>query len=77
MARRTSSAEYEFCSPQVGKGREPDSPYDAAVAAKEIFERVQCGWEFLQIYVVMEPVNAYMGKELRSTVYALFRKEKG
>jgi hypothetical protein len=64
---------YEYANPAIGKISEG---YDNQAAAKMIFEREREGWEFLQIYVVSDPVNDYMGKIQRSTVYALFRREK-
>ena len=75
MARRTHVI-YEYRNPRIGKGPEPDSGYNGHQAAKEIYEFAAEGWEFLQVYTVTEPCNDYMGKVMRSMVYALFRREK-
>lgn len=73
---RVPGAAYEFCSPQIGRGPDVDSPYDPSVAAKDIYERTQSGWEFLQVYTVVEPRKTYMGTVSVATVFALFRREK-
>lgn len=76
MSRRAQHGDYEFYSPCIGKGREADSPYSPLEGAKQIESFVSEGWEFLQVYTVVEPRKTYMGTVSVATVFALFRREK-
>lgn len=68
-------AQYEYKSRNI-MNVDVDTPHDSATINKALIEEAAQGWEFHQMYIVVEPKRAIGGQVMTSAIAVILRREK-